>query len=177
MLVGVILRRLFGNDTPDKPPTASEELQALVRCAMPDADAATASIVGALAGLLATVAHADRSYTEAERAHVREVLGRTHGVTAEAQSAIMALLDARMADLAHESLQTYTRVLYEGLSREARLEVFEVLMDLAAADDVLDVHETHLLRRIARGLGLSDDEYLASQSRHRERLGILRKEP
>jgi uncharacterized tellurite resistance protein B-like protein len=105
------------------------------------------------------------------------VLGRTQGVTPEAVGAIMALLDARMADLAHESLQTYTRVLYEGLSREARLEVFEVLMDLAAADDVLDVHETHLLRRIARGLGLSDDEYLASQSRHRERLGILRKEP
>ena len=65
-------------------------------------------------------------------------------------------------------------MLYEGLTREARLEVLEALMDLAAADELLDMQETNLLRRIARGLGLSDQEYLASQERHRQRLSVLR---
>jgi hypothetical protein len=39
---------------------------------------------------------------------------------------------------------------------------------------VLDMSETNLLRRIARALGLSDDEYNVSQARHRQRLSVLR---
>jgi len=86
---------------------------------------------------------------------------------------VAALLGERMAELAHESLQTYTRVLYEQLERGARLEVLDVLMDLAAADQLLAMEETNLLRRIARGLGLSDHDYLAAQERHRMRLSVL----
>lgn len=158
----------------DKAPSASDELHAHVARHLPQADHETAAIVGALAGLLATVAHADRTYTEGERALVREALGSVHGVAENAAVAIEALLSERMSELAHEPMQLYTRILYETLEREARLEIFEVLMDLAAVDDLLDMHETHLLRRIATALGLSSDEYLASQARHRDKLALLR---
>jgi uncharacterized tellurite resistance protein B-like protein len=154
--------------------TASDELLELVTRSMPGADADTAAIVGATAGLLATVAHADRKYSEAEREAVREALAKVQGLATGAFTAIEELLAERVAELAHEPLQSFTRVLYEKLERPARLEVFEALMDLAAADEVLDMNETNLLRRIARALGLSDPEYNESQARHRERLSILR---
>jgi uncharacterized tellurite resistance protein B-like protein len=169
----MLFQWLFG-EKQDKAPTPSDELRQLVAHSMPGADAQTAAIVGAMAGLLATVAHADRKYTEAEREAVRDALSKVHGFEAGAFGAIEDLLEECIAELAHEPLQTFTRVLYEGLERPARAEIFEVLMDVAAADEVLDMDETNLLRRIARGLGLSDQEYNTSQARHRERLSILR---
>jgi uncharacterized tellurite resistance protein B-like protein len=169
----MLFKWLFG-DTSTGAPTASDELRRLVAHSMPQADAQQAAIIGAVAGLLATVAHVDRKYTEAERQHVSDVLGRLHSLAPGALGAIDELLAEQVAELSQEPLQSYTRVLYEGLTRDARLEIFEALMDLAAADEVLDMEETNLLRRIARALGLSDDEYTASQQRHRQRLSVLR---
>lgn len=172
----MLFRWLLGNgNNPKSAPAASDELRALVSRSMPEADLATASIVGAVAGLCAIVAHADRAYTDAERALVRAALGRVHGLSPGAVDAVCALLEVRLSELAFESLQTYTAVLNEHAERAARLEVLDVLMDLAAADDLLDMQETNVLRRIARSLGLDDREYLASQSRHRERLSVLKK--
>jgi uncharacterized tellurite resistance protein B-like protein len=173
MLGGMLFKWLLGEGA-SRTPTASDELRRLVAHAMPQADERQASIIGAMAGLLAMVAHVDRNYTEAEREHVSDVLSRLHSLDPGALRAIEELLEEQVAALAAEPLQSYTRVLYEQLTREARLEVFEALMDLAAADELLDMHETNLLRRIARALGLSDQEYTASQERHRQRLSVLR---
>jgi uncharacterized tellurite resistance protein B-like protein len=170
----VLLKWLFGDTDHAANPSASKELRALVTRHMPTADDHTAAVVGALAGLLATVAHADRTYTDSEREQVKQALKDIPVLAEGAAEAIEALLSQRMAELAHESLQVYTRVLYNGLERWARLEVFEVLMDLAAADDVLDMQETNLLRRIANALGLTENEYLTSQARHKEKLGLLK---
>jgi tellurite resistance protein len=49
----------------------------------------------------------------------------------------------------------------------------DVLVDLAAADGELSLAETDLLRRTTAALGLSPDEYLASQARHRDKLKVL----
>lgn len=155
-------------------PSASEELRALVRRDVPEATAETAAVVGAVAGLLAFVAYADRAYHEAERATVQRVLGRLHGLPPHASEAVSALLESRIRELAAEPLQLYTRVLYDHTEREARVELLGVLMELAAADDVLSMDETHGLRRIAKLLGLSQDEYLAAQAAHRGRLSVLR---
>lgn len=170
----MLFKWLTSGDEASRTPRASDELRALVARSMPKADAHDAAIVGALAGLMATVAHVDRKYTEAERQAVSDAFGKLHALAPGTLGVIEELFAERLAELAREPLQTYTRVLYEGLTREARLELFEALMDLGAADEVLDMQETNLLRRIARGLGLSDDEYVSSQERHRERLSVLR---
>lgn len=169
----MLFKWLFG-DAESRTPTASEELRRMVAHSMPQADAQQAALIGALAGLLATVAYADRKYTGAEREQISDALSRVHALEPGALGAVEELLSERLAELAHEPLQTYTRVLYEGMERSGRLEVLEVLMDLAAADEVLSMDETNLLRRIARALGLSDPEYNASQERHRERLSVLK---
>src|SRR4051794_31541271 len=119
----MLFRWLLGNSDETTAKSASDELLALVRRSLPDADAGGVAVIGAVAGLLATVAHADRVYTAEERGHVRDTLARLHGFTPAALDAILALLEQRMAELAHESLQTYTRVLYEQTEREARVEL------------------------------------------------------
>lgn len=169
----MLFKWLFG-DAQNRTPTASDELRRLVAHSMPDADAQQAALIGALAGLLATVAYADRKYTGAEREQISDALTRVHQLDPGALGAIEELLAEQVTELAHEPLQTYTRVLYEGMEREGRLEVLEVLMDLAAADEVLSMDETNLLRRIATAIGLSDQEYNASQERHRQRLSVLK---
>jgi len=153
--------------------TASDELRQLVQRQMPRASERDAAIVASVAGLLAFVAYADRKYGDEEQLAVREALGRVHGLPESASEAVSSLLVARVAELAHESLPTYTRVLYELTERPARLELFEALMDVAVADHVLSMDETNALRRIASLLGLSEQDYLASQSRHRDRLSVL----
>ena len=168
----MILRWLFG-PTEEGPKTATEELRELVARSMPQADAVDAAVVFATAGLLAAVAHADRAYTQSERETVHSALSRMHGLGDGSVEAICALLEEHLDELAHESIQTYTRILYEHVERGARLEVLEVLLELGASDDNLSIEETNLLRRIASGLGLSQEEYLALQHQHRKRLSVL----
>src|SRR6476620_9789894 len=99
----MLFKWLFG-DTTTGAPTASDELRRLVAHSMPQADAQQASIIGAVAGLLATVAHVDRSYTAAERQHVSDVLGRMHALAPGALGAIEELLAEQVAELAQEPL-------------------------------------------------------------------------
>jgi uncharacterized tellurite resistance protein B-like protein len=170
----MFFRWLLGTENTNERPRASASLMELVRQSMPAASPQDAAIVGGLAGLFAFVAYADRSYTEGEKQAVRTALERFHGLSAQGIDAVCALLETQIAELAHESLQTYTRVLYELTDRDARVEVLDVLMDVATADDVLSMDETNGLRRIANLMGLSEADYLAAQAKHKGRLSVLR---
>ncbi len=171
----MFFRWLLGNsESSNERPRASATLMELVRQSMPAASPQDAAIVGSLAGLFAFVAYADRKYTDGEKQAVRSSLTRFHGLAEQGIDAVCALLESKIAELAHESLQTYTRVLYELCDRDARLEILDVLMDVATADDVLSMDETNGLRRIANLLGLSEVDYLAAQDKHKDRLSVLR---
>lgn len=159
---------------PETRASASDELKLLLRKTMPEASEQDATIVASLAGLLAYVAYADRKYEPAEHDAITQALSRVDDLPAHAGEAVVQLLVERIGELAHESLPTYTRVLYELTSRGARLELFDVLMDVAVADHVLTMEETNTLRRIANLLGLSEQDYQAAQSKYRDRLSVLR---
>ena len=151
-------------------PEVSAQLSAAVRAQLRDADDETVSIVTAVAGLLACVAYSDRSLTAEERAHVREVLSRVHDMAKGGPDAICAVLERHMTELATVNPQAYTRTLREHTDKQMRLEVLDVLLDLAAADGELAFAETQVLRRLTGALGLEQDDYNRAQSRHRERL-------
>jgi uncharacterized tellurite resistance protein B-like protein len=129
--------------------------------------------VAAIVGLFGVVAYADRELAEAEEAAVRAELGRIHGLTSAGVSAICAVLRGRIVSVSHETLQSYTRVLKERTDRATRIDVLDALVEVAAADGVLTLDETNLLRRITTALGLSGDDYVALQARHRGKLAVL----
>lgn len=152
----------------------SAQLREAVASNMSDADDGTIAILGALAGLLAQVAHADNTLDEAELEEIRGQLARIDGLSGEGVVAVLALLRSHGKALFSEGTQSYTRVLYEQCAREMRLEVLDLLMDVAAADGSVSMDETHLIRRICTALGLSDADYLASQTRYRDHLSVLK---
>jgi uncharacterized tellurite resistance protein B-like protein len=159
---------------PPPPARGKARIEQLVRAHLPDADQDALQLAVALTGLLACVAYADRKYSPAEQAHARESLERVHGLGASGVDAICETLRDHIAELATESMQLHTRTLRDLCELELRREVLEVLVDLAAADGELALAETDLLRRTASAMGLTQDDYLAAQARHRERLNVLR---
>jgi uncharacterized tellurite resistance protein B-like protein len=132
-------------------------------------------LIVSVAGLLACVAYADRQYGPEEQAYTREALARMEGVTASGVDAICTVLAAHGRQIASVNPQAYTRELRERTDVELRREVLDVLVDLAAADGELSLAETDLLRRTTSALGLTADDYLASQVRHRDKLKLLKR--
>lgn len=166
---------MFFRKAPAKPAARGQErLVALVRAHLPGADEDTVQIISALTGLLATVAYADRKYDPTEQAHAREALLRIHGLGAAGVDAICDTLRDHIGEVASSNMQLHTRQLRERCELPLRRELLDMLVDLAAADGELALAETDLLRRTASALGLTQEDYLAAQAHHRERLTVLR---
>lgn len=161
--------------TQPPPATVDEELLAVVRSHLSGADETEVRIIAAVAGLFACVAYADREYSPDEAAEIRKLLGHVHDLPPAAADAIAALLERATPALAHHGVHVHTRAVKEGTERGARLELLEVLVDIAAADGTVSLSETELLRQVATLLGLSADEYLHAQARHRDKLEVLRR--
>lgn len=166
---------IFRKRTPDEDRRnpAAREVARLIETHMPNADDETRRLVTALAGLLACVAYADRDYAPSEQAQIREELGHVHGLDPAGVEAICALLDQQIVELASGNSQNYTRDLRELAAVDTRREILQVLVDLAASDGSVTTDETNLLRRMTSAMGLEDGDYLAAQSRHRDRLSVL----
>lgn len=156
------------------PGAAGKDIKQLVRAHLADADEATCALISAIAGLLACVAYADRRYGAEEQAQVRAIVSRIAGLEPKGVEAICGALREHGQAIAVANVQQFTRELRERAERGLRLEVLDALCDLAAADGELSLAETDLLRRTTSALGLSQDDYFASQSRHRERLSVLK---
>jgi uncharacterized tellurite resistance protein B-like protein len=147
-----------------------------VRTALGDDDDVHVRIVASIAALFTCVAYADTNYDEAEENVTRQVLGRVHGLDAAGVNAIAKVLRADTVRITGAEATTYAREILELTEEEFRLELLDALMDVAAADDVITVSETNILREITRALGLSPDAYLAAQARHRDKLAVLKRD-
>jgi uncharacterized tellurite resistance protein B-like protein len=149
-------------------------LERVVKSHMAGADDETVRIVAAIAGLLANVAYADRKYAPAEEQHIRGELGRIEGLGPSGVDAICALLRDHIAAISAVEAPVHARNLLDLADRDLRLRVLDALVDLAAADNEITVAETNTLRLTVKALGLSQDDYNASQARHREKLAVLK---
>lgn len=155
-------------------PEGAEQLQHVVRRHLPEADAESVLVVTAIAGLLGTAAYADRQYSEVEERRVRQELERVHGMTRAGIDAICAALRAHIIEVSTVQAPRYSRLLVELADRELRVEVLEVMVELAAADGEISVAEVNLLRQVTTALGLTQADYNAAQDRHRHRLTVLK---
>lgn len=158
----------------DLTPQARDRLAEIVAQYLTDADEPTRRIVTAVAGLLAKIAYADGDYSAQEEAAIRKELSRVHGLSPAGVDAICGLLADQISHVALLGDHDWTRDLRELASRALRLEVLEVLVEMAVADSVLKHGEQTQLRRIAKSLNLSQDDYNSVQAKHRDKLSTLR---
>jgi len=154
-------------------PEARDRLAEIVEQYLSDADDATRRIVTAVAGLLAKIAYADGHYSAQEESTIRKELSRVHGLSEAGVDAICGLLADQITHVALLGDHDWTRDLRDLADRELRLEVLEVLVEMAVADQVLKHDEQTQLRRIAKALSLTQDEYNALQAKHRDKLSTL----
>ena len=150
------------------------KLMRAVRAELPGAEETFVRVVASVTGLLGQVAYVDRPYVPAEEQRIRQELGRVEGLTSSGVDAICKTLRDNIHLIAEVEARDYATTLRDLADRPLRLEVLDVLLDVAAADEVVSVTETNLIRRLADVLGLSQAEYNASQDRHRNKLGALK---
>jgi uncharacterized tellurite resistance protein B-like protein len=167
-----MLRWLTEKMTAAAPPGGTS-LMEVVRSNMAATDDETARIVAAIAGLLGTVAYADRHYSPVEEEHIRHELGRVQGLTAAGVDAICRVLRQDIVAISTVEAPVYARELLELAHRDLRLQVLGTLVDLAAADDELTIVETNVLRLTATALGLTQADYNTCQAQHRDKLKVL----
>jgi len=110
----------------------------------------------ALTALLVEAAHSDEGFDEAERSVIERLLESRFNLS---QSDTAALISAGERESAQSTeLFRFTRIVNERLSCQERVELVEMLWEVAYADGVLDPYEDSLLRRVAGLIYVPDRE-------------------
>jgi uncharacterized tellurite resistance protein B-like protein len=124
----------------------------------------------AVAALLMEAGQVDGSLDEPERAAVQRLLERKFRLSAEAAQALAATGERRAEQSAQ--LFGFTRTINERMPPERRVELIEMLWEVAYADGVLDPLEDAMLRQVGGLVDVADSERGAARQRVLRRLGI-----
>jgi uncharacterized tellurite resistance protein B-like protein len=124
----------------------------------------------AAAALLIEAARADHRLEASEQATIRRLLVERFALApAECDELIAA---ATTAQAGAADLVRFTRVLKDRLDHDERIEIVEMLWEVAYADGVLDAFEANLLRRVGGLLYVPDRERGEARKRVLARLGL-----
>jgi uncharacterized tellurite resistance protein B-like protein len=115
-----------------------------------------------VAVLLLEAARQDDTFDARERATIEALLTGRFGLSQAECTALMAAAEARTGQLTQ--LHGHTSQIAQAMSPDERIQLIEMLWDVAYADGVLDPEEDLLIRRIAGLIYVSDrDRVLARQ--------------
>ncbi len=117
----------------------------------------------ATAVLLVEVARADFSEAEVEIRAAANLLERHLGLNGDDLDRLIA--EARLKADDSASLQSFTRQLHEELSLDEKHRIIEMLWRVALADDRLDKHEDHLIRKVSGLLYISHGDLIRIRNR------------
>lgn len=117
----------------------------------------------ATAALLLEMMRMDHEATAAEAETICAVLTQQFGLQKNELDALVALAGEEAAQ-ATDYFQ-FTSLINKAASPELKRQLMENLWRVALADGQVDVHENHLLRKIADLLYVPNSEYLAAKQR------------
>jgi len=123
----------------------------------------------AAAALLVEAARMDELVSEQERAVIARLLAARFDLDADAVARLVDAAEARV-DAAVELFQ-FTRRLVPALDEAGRIDLVEMLWEVALVDGTLDPHEDSLIRRVAGLVHVSDQERGAARQRVLARRG------
>ena len=124
--------------------------------------------------LLEAAVVVDNRFDETERNAILHILERRFGLAAADAEAVLATAKARVENSAQ--LFRFTSTINDRLPRERRVEVIEMLWQVAYADRVLDPLEDSLLRRVAGLIDVSDRDRGDAKLRVMRQLGLAQPE-
>ncbi len=136
-----------------------------------------ARYLAAFAYVLSRVARADLKVSAAETSAMERLLVE-HGELNEGQAALVVEM-AKHQNLLFGATENFlvTREFNQISTREQKLALLDCLFSVAAAEGLVTADEDYEIRRVASELGLTHAEFIATRSRYRDRLSILRRPP
>lgn len=123
----------------------------------------------AAAALLVEAALMDENFDDAERATIERLLTARFDLSA---AEVTSLLDEAKAEVSSSSqLFGFTRIIADAFDNEQRIELMEMLWQVAYADGELHDFEASLMRRMAGLLHVSDYDSGRARQAAQARLG------
>lgn len=122
----------------------------------------------AAATLMFEVIRSDGQIDPVELSHMAEILRREFNLNEEEFDELFQLAE----DTANEaiSLQGFTRDICDNWGSDKRMKLLEYLWTLALADEQIDPHERHLVRKVAGLLYLNDAQVAISREQAKNHL-------
>ncbi|MDH3377696.1 MAG: TerB family tellurite resistance protein [Gammaproteobacteria bacterium] len=117
----------------------------------------------AAAALLMEMAHADDYIDETELVHILEVVRGTFSLTESEAAELVDLAHAEAESSA--SLHEFTALINAHWSADMKLQLVELMWQVAYADLEIDKHEQHLMRKIVGLLYIPHRDYIAAKMR------------
>jgi uncharacterized tellurite resistance protein B-like protein len=144
-----------------------DRIRALIQGTVPDPES---EIRIAVAALLCESARMDDHFDEVERARIETLLVSRFGLTPEEAARLEEVGEEAERKSTH--LYRFTHLLVQEFSLEQRIDVIEMMWEVAYADGALDPEEDALIRKIAGLLYVPDRERGIARKRALERLGL-----
>jgi uncharacterized tellurite resistance protein B-like protein len=148
-----LMNLLTGAEAPSAP-TGADELQL------------------AVAALLVEAARMDDNFDERERAAIEGLLAARFDLTPGAVHTLVEAAEERMRETTQYF--PFTHAITTQLSTEQRVDIIEMLWEVAYADGVLDPQEDMLLRQIAGLIHVPDRERAEARKRALEKAAAAR---
>ena len=124
----------------------------------------------AVAALMVEAATLDGSFDPVERERLLALLRQRFGLDQAAAEALLA--EAEVTQERAAGIEGMTRTIKNALEHDQRVEVLEMLWEVAYADGRLHDYEANLLRRLAGLVYVSDQEAGAARKRVLARMGL-----
>lgn len=123
----------------------------------------------AVAVLLVEAAHRDDTFTIDERTVIGDLLTRKFGLMPEERDQLLSKAEGINANMTQ--LHPYTRVVFEQMTPQERIELIEMMWEVAYADGVLDPEEDALIRRLGNLIYITDRDRVMARQRVLARRG------
>ena len=123
-----------------------------------------------VAVLLVEAARQDDVFEPRERQVIEQLLAHQFDLSTEECLTLVEAAERRVAEMVQ--IHGHTRDVFESTTPAERIQLVEMLWEVAYADGVLDPEEDLLIRRIAGLIAVEDRERVLARQRVAAKLGI-----
>lgn len=117
----------------------------------------------AVAVLLVEAAHRDDTFSPEERQVIGQLLTAKFALSPEERDQLLSSAETVNANMTQ--LHPYTRVVFEQMPPNERIELIEMMWEVAYADGELDPEEDALIRRLGNLIYITDRERILARQR------------